>query len=82
MSNTKSVVMTFGPDRIRWAFPAASGRFKDAQVFDLEVLPGGCPMCSKRAIVPLPPPVLAVQPDNTTHVCHPALGGCNHGFAK
>jgi hypothetical protein len=42
---------------------------------------GACPIClAPDAVVALPPPLLAVQPDRTTHVCHPALGGCNHGF--
>lgn len=41
-----------------------------------------CPLCGAAAIVPLPDPVRAAQPDETTHVCLPALGGCNHGFVK
>jgi hypothetical protein len=40
-----------------------------------------CPLCGVRAIVALPAVLLAEQPDDTTHVCHPSLGGCNHGFA-
>lgn len=41
-----------------------------------------CSMCGAvGAIVALPPPLLEVQPDGTTHVCHPGFGGCNHGFA-
>lgn len=44
--------------------------------------PDPCPMCGACAITALPPPLLKVQPDDTTHVCNPALGGCNHGFAK
>lgn len=40
-----------------------------------------CPLCGVRAVCPLPPALLAEQPDETTHVCHPSLGGCNHGFA-
>ena len=39
-----------------------------------------CPLCAKFAVVPLTPQQLAAQPDNTTHVCHPAFDGCNHGF--
>lgn len=42
---------------------------------------GACPFCLRRAVVRLPPPLAAVQPDGTTHVCHPAYGGCNHGFS-
>lgn len=40
-----------------------------------------CPMCKKFAVVNLAPHLLARQPDDTTHICHPALGGCNHGFS-
>lgn len=40
-----------------------------------------CPLCSVRAVVPLTPRQIAEQPDDTTHVCHPSFGGCNHGFA-
>lgn len=40
-----------------------------------------CPFCTTYAVVKLTPAQLAQQPDGTTHVCHPTLGGCNHGFA-
>ncbi len=40
-----------------------------------------CPFCKRQAILPLTPAQLKEQPDETTHVCHPWLGGCNHGFA-
>jgi len=39
-----------------------------------------CPLCGMFAVVPLTPKQLAAQPDNTTHVCHPAFDGCNVGF--
>lgn len=39
-----------------------------------------CPACGVRAIVALSPAQRLAQPDDTSHVCHPALGGCNHGF--
>ena len=39
-----------------------------------------CPNCGAHAIVALTPEQRLAQPDDTTHVCHPALGGCNHGF--
>ena len=39
-----------------------------------------CPMCEAHAIVALTPEQRLAQPDDTTHVCHPLLGGCNHGF--
>lgn len=39
-----------------------------------------CPRCGVRAIVELTPAQRLAQPDDTTHVCHPLLGGCNHGF--
>lgn len=41
-----------------------------------------CGMCGKKAVVPLTVTQLAQQPDKTTHVCHPVLGGCNHGFER
>ncbi len=47
-----------------------------------EIEAGACPMCGAHAIVPLTPRLLAIQPDGTTHVCHPGFGGCNHGFAR
>jgi hypothetical protein len=49
--------------------------------FCCSVLPMLCPTCGARALTALPPPELAKQPDDTTHVCHPAIGGCNIGFA-
>lgn len=39
-----------------------------------------CMFCGAFAICKLPPILLRMQPDGTTHVCHPAHGGCNHGF--
>lgn len=41
-----------------------------------------CPLCGAKAVVALPAAILAEQPDATTHVCHPLLGGCNHGFEQ
>lgn len=41
-----------------------------------------CPFCHRETVVQLPAPILLEQSDGTTHVCHPALGGCNQGFAK
>jgi hypothetical protein len=40
-----------------------------------------CPKCGKRAVIRLRGAALAEQTDGTTHVCHPSVGGCNHGFA-
>jgi hypothetical protein len=40
-----------------------------------------CPKCGALAICKLPLVLLSQQPDDTTHVCHPLHGGCNHGFA-
>lgn len=40
-----------------------------------------CPSCRAFAVVPLTPSQLAKQPDDTTHVCHPSLGGCNQGYS-
>jgi hypothetical protein len=39
-----------------------------------------CPKCGEGSVLPLGTELLAVQPDATTHVCHPLLGGCNWGF--
>jgi hypothetical protein len=39
-----------------------------------------CPACNKPAVVALPAAILAEQSDETTHVCHPLLGGCNGGY--
>ena len=39
-----------------------------------------CPKCGAQAVVALTPAERLAQPDDTTHVCHPMLGGCNHGF--
>lgn len=44
--------------------------------------PERCQLCGVAAVVPLPPSLLAQQTDGTTHVCHPGMGGCNHGFAS
>ncbi len=41
---------------------------------------GPCQFCHKLAVVALPVEFAAKQADNTTHVCHPVLGGCNQGF--
>lgn len=43
-------------------------------------LPRRCDLCAAVAVLPLNSATRMVQPDATTHVCHPALGGCNHGF--
>jgi hypothetical protein len=45
------------------------------------VAPVKCPMCGRLAVLPLTAALLKFQPDDTTHVCHPDIGGCNHGFA-
>lgn len=42
--------------------------------------PRTCTLCEVRAVLPLDPGTRMAQPDATTHVCHPVLGGCNHGF--
>ena len=40
-----------------------------------------CPFCGRKTVVRLPAPILAEQPDDTTHICHPTIGGCNQGFS-
>lgn len=39
-----------------------------------------CPQCHTWAIVELTPKQRLSQTDDTTHICHPGLGGCNTGF--
>lgn len=50
------------------------------KTFETLISQSPCQFCGKLTVTALPPPLLAKQPDNTTHVCNPALGGCNHGF--
>lgn len=42
--------------------------------------PRKCSLCGAVAVLPLNAETRAAQPDATTHVCYPLLGGCNHGF--
>jgi len=46
--------------------------------------PQPCPLCGTDAVVMLSPKELAESIRSgdmeTLAVCHPALGGCNHGF--
>lgn len=51
------------------------------KVFETKVEDRACPFCFVPAVTALPPPLLAEQPDDTTHVCLHTIGGCNHGFA-
>lgn len=44
-------------------------------------VPALCPRCGTFAILPLDDATKAAQPDETVYVCHPALDGCNVGFA-
>lgn len=39
-----------------------------------------CSLCQKAALCLLPIELLIKQTDGTIVVCHPLLGGCNHGF--
>ncbi len=41
-----------------------------------------CAMCGADAVVKLPARIARDQHDGTTHVCHPSVGGCNHGFTR
>lgn len=52
----------------------------DNTAYKCQVWPQACPDCGRRCIVPLPKPMAEQQPDATTHVCHPSIGGCNQGF--
>lgn len=58
---------------IRWGYKGAR--------YVSTTIAGACPMCGRAAVVELPAAIRAEQPDDTTHVCHPLAGGCNHGFA-
>lgn len=40
-----------------------------------------CPLCGADAVLLLNLQTRSEQPDATVAVCHPLLGGCNHGFA-
>jgi hypothetical protein len=53
----------------------------NGEVYTTPIESGACPFCLVPAVTKLPKPLLEIQPDGTTHVCHPSLGGCNHGFA-
>lgn len=66
------------PRKCIWFLPL-DGKIK---TYATKIEPEACDCCGERVICALPPPLLAQQPDDTTHVCNPALGGCNHGFAK
>lgn len=55
----------------------------EGKAYECKIAPGACPLCGALdAVTELPPPLRAKQPDKTTHVCNPALDGCNHGFEK
>jgi len=58
---------------IRWFY---KGQRYDSPVESM------CPKCGALAVIELPPALRAAQPDDTTHVCHPSAGGCNHGFSN
>ncbi len=47
-----------------------------------DIVDDRCMFCGMKAIVELPPHLKKIQPDGTTHVCHPGFGGCNHGFVR
>lgn len=39
-----------------------------------------CTFCLLPAVMLLPDAIAAAQPDGVNAVCHPEVGGCNHGF--
>ena len=41
-----------------------------------------CPQCGALAVVEMTPAFIALQPDNTTHVCLPFFNGCNQGYGR
>lgn len=51
------------------------------QTYSCQILPNQCPICKATGtLVGLPPFLVKKQPDKTNIVCHPGIGGCNHGF--
>ena len=46
----------------------------------ISAIVGTCPKCQVRALIRLPRDIRAQQPDGTTYVCHPLVGGCNQGY--
>lgn len=74
-SKKPSIMVARIGDRCMWGMKEGS--------FFTAIEPGACPFCFvENAVTALPAPLLAQQPDDTTHVCNPALGGCNQGFSK
>ena len=73
-----------GPPELDREHPVRVAAARVALAVTVEVISGDtavpCQLCGAKAVVALPPRLLSVQPDSTTHVCHPGLGGCNHGF--
>jgi hypothetical protein len=50
--------------------------------FCAAAVPTICHFCRVPAVLPLDEATRAKQPDDSTHVCHPALGGCNQGYSN
>lgn len=76
---SKQTKNTSFPFVLTWGMPLPDGRLG---IFKSSVLPTPCQFCRALAIVALPKEIRAMQPDDTTHVCHPNAGGCNHGFSS
>lgn len=55
---------------------------REAAPFCDAAVPTICSHCRTPAVLPLDAETRAAQPDVTTHVCHPALRGCNQGFTN
>lgn len=53
----------------------------DGKYFYSSLMTHICPHCGAGAVHRLPGDIRKVQPNDTTHVCNPAFGGCNQGFA-
>jgi len=60
---------------------SANKKAKSVAIWSTKDVVASCPLCKAPAIVELTPAIKAAQPDDTSHVCHPGFGGCNHGFA-
>lgn len=66
-------------DYAKMAKKAASAR--DIDVWTSNDIVCTCTFCGAHAVVELTERLKKIQPDDTTHVCHPGFGGCNQGFA-
>jgi hypothetical protein len=69
-------------DALAWGYAHGYDHLSTPSTAELQGLL--CVFCGAEAVVPLTEAELdrTDTSDGTTHVCHPELGGCNHGFEK